>query len=462
MNMDGDLGRHLTVGEYIISNASIPDTDLFSHTRFGEHFVPHEWLAEVAYALAYRVSGFTGVVILAAQLLGITWLIIGMQTARKSNSIGWNFGLLLLGVAGSSMHWLTRPHLFTFLFLAILVAILENSRLTAKKIVLITVLMLLWVNSHGAFIAGFVYVGIKLFGEVLENSFRERKVSFQKLLILAITMLGLFLISLINPAGLHIYDTIFGFLSSRYLVMNTVEYLPPDLLDIHFFPFTIYILIVAFLGIRKWKSLHPGDVLQVLFWTATSFVSARNIPLAMIATIPILAGWSALQKPAEIADTVEVTEPDRRQTRGILLISGLMVVVMVAIVLLIPAAGKNYRFSESKFPVKAVSFLLEHPQKGNLFNQFEWGGYLLYSMWPQQKVFIDGQTDFYGEELTKEYSRLFNALNGYEEVIHKYDVSWMIVGINSPIAKILADEPDNWEVIYRDDVSIVLAARLPQ
>ncbi|MCK4488992.1 MAG: hypothetical protein KAU23_01970, partial [Anaerolineales bacterium] len=62
MNVDGDLGRHITLGDYIISSRSIPTRDVFSHTKLGDPLTPHEWLADVIFALAHRAAGLDGIV----------------------------------------------------------------------------------------------------------------------------------------------------------------------------------------------------------------------------------------------------------------------------------------------------------------------------------------------------------------------------------------------------------------
>jgi len=68
-NADGDLGRHITIGNYIISNKIIPTHDIFSHTMFGEELVPHEWLAQILFSAVHSVMGLSGVILPANSLL---------------------------------------------------------------------------------------------------------------------------------------------------------------------------------------------------------------------------------------------------------------------------------------------------------------------------------------------------------------------------------------------------------
>ncbi|MCI0478548.1 MAG: hypothetical protein L0Y55_20090, partial [Anaerolineales bacterium] len=78
LNSDGDLGRHLTVGSYILDTRTVPAQDVFSHTRSGEPIVLHEWLSEVIYALAYRAAGLNGVAWLTALLLASVYFVLAV------------------------------------------------------------------------------------------------------------------------------------------------------------------------------------------------------------------------------------------------------------------------------------------------------------------------------------------------------------------------------------------------
>ena len=94
MNMDGDLGRHLTVGNYILTHASIPTRDLFSYTMQGQPFTPHEWLSEVLFALAFRALGFNGVVVLSALLIATTFWLIFKEMIRREMNLLVSLGLI--------------------------------------------------------------------------------------------------------------------------------------------------------------------------------------------------------------------------------------------------------------------------------------------------------------------------------------------------------------------------------
>jgi hypothetical protein len=117
--------------------------------------------------------------------------------------------------------------------------------------------------------------------------------------------------------------------------------------------------------------------------------------------------------------------------------------------------GTGNIFLPDKMPVQAVDWLERNPQEGKVFNQFVWGGYMLYRLWPDELVFIDGQTDFYGEALMREYIEVISLSNGWEDILAKHDVSWMLIPRNEVLARALYDRPDDWMPIYEDATAVI-------
>ena len=116
---------------------------------------------------------------------------------------------------------------------------------------------------------------------------------------------------------------------------------------------------------------------------------------------------------------------------------------------------EGYSFKPDVFPVEAVNWLEQNPQEGNVFNYFPWGGYLLYRDWPDTPVFIDGQTDFYGEALSRKYMQVLNAEEGWESVMQEYDIAWAILPIEEFSTRMIQLEL-GWHVIYEDETAIIL------
>jgi hypothetical protein len=472
MNIDGDLGRHITIGSYILSSRSIPTVDLFSHTMSGAPLTPHEWLAQTAFALAYQWMGLDGIVLLTALVIASSFGLVLRMAIRRSGSllIGLLFTLVAAGAA--SLHWLTRPHIFTFFLLAIWLTILDQIQQGKPwRWMWLPVAMLFWVNLHGAFIAGFVVWFLVLAGWAWEKWVEGEVGSDGRGYARDMLRGGAasLVVTVINPSGYHLWQTSLGYLGSRYLVGHTAEYLSPDFHNSSTWLFLIMILLlVGFLGMAK-KRAAAGDIMLAGAWLVMGLYSARNIPLFAMIAAPVLAASASdiiWQHAARIRVLDKLQNLDQRLAATEALLKGWLwpVVGILAAVLILSGGGKlDYRqqgnhFDPKVFPVQAVDWLNSHPQQGEMLNYFPWGGYLLYRDWPKAKVFIDGQTDFYGEALTREYEKVLSLEDGWRAVLLKYNVSWVIWPADSRLAQELAQD-SSWRVVYQDETTAIIVRR---
>jgi hypothetical protein len=461
INVDGDLGRHITLGDYIISSRSIPTSDVFSHTKIGDPLTPHEWLADVVFAIAHRAAGLDGIVWITALLIGATFWLVYIHSLNLSSMSLLALGGTILAAAASSLHWLSRPHIFTIFFTVLWTAELEKMRIGIRKNwVIFPVIMLIWVNTHGAFIAGILIWACYFGGLILDQKFSWDGIKPY----LGIGFSSL-LVSLINPDGFGIWKTGFGFLGNRYLVSHTAEYLPPDFHQISTWPFLLLIVVsIGVLAISK-KKMKTSHILLLSSWTAMALYSARNIPLYAVTVVPILVPVCAESirgiKLSEASDkfiNLQFRLMDlERSLRGGLW-SGI-VVLGVGLLLMrgftLDFQNKGNQFLDEVFPVKAVDWVEKNQLPGDGFNYFPWGGYLLYRIWPDKLVFIDGQTDFYGEELTRQYEQVITLSAGWEGVLKEYQINWVLMPTQSELIQHLQTLGD-WHTVYQDQSSTLM------
>jgi hypothetical protein len=476
LNVDGDLGRHLTIGEYILEIYMIPTRNIFSHTMTGAPLTPHEWLAEVVYALAYRLGGLNGVVLLCALLISLTFTLSFQQSFARSRLVLVALGWTILAAAAASLHWLARPHLFTLLMIPLWTGEMEHIRQgKTSRWWLLPLLIFLWVNLHGAFIAGFVIWGMYLAGEAWdrwldnsagakkEGSFPESQGASNRVLpVLLLAGASSFLATFINPRGWHLWATSLGYIRNRYLVSHTAEYLPPNFHDPSTWPFLVMLFISLLLLGRKRGRLPAVSVLLVAGWTVMSLYSVRNVPIYALVAAPVLAGISAEQvwgaRPlASFERLNERLEAVEASLRGFLWPALLVVLVSLALFrgASLDLGRVGNRFDPAVFPVEAVDWLQVNPPPGEMFNYFPWGGYLLYRAWPEHRVFIDGQTDFYGEALTRQYERVITLGDGWRQILAEYQVNWVLMPTGSPLIKALQGDR-TWSQIYQDRTATIM------
>ena len=461
-NVDGDLGRHLTLGQVILARGAIPTMDEFSHTRFGDPFSPHEWIPEVIFRLFFNWQGLSGVVLFTALLLGLVFWLITYRIFRITHSTPITLILVVIGIAASRIHWLARPHIFTYLFLVLWMELLVSKISFRWKLALAILLMLLWVNTHGAFILGLVVIVCFLGGYFLQRLLQHKWDEVLPEIRQFSILLGVSLVvSLINPDGIRIWQTIYGFLSSRYLVSHTAEYMPPVLYQTGVLPFTLLLVLGIICLALYWKMLQPQQVILLVAFGVFGILSGRNIPLFIIIALPILAECFTrllpnfkLQLDRQNEPLSPISDPKPFLFGFPVILSILIFVFGIVLFQFQPALSQRNQYSPSRYPVQAVEWLEGHPQSGRMFNDFMWGGYLLFRKWPDVLVFIDGQTDFYGEALTRDYEVISNGWDGWDRLLQEYQISWVIIPIRSPLMEEL-DASGIWHQIYADPTTVI-------
>jgi hypothetical protein len=207
------------------------------------------------------------------------------------------------------------------------------------------------------------------------------------------------------------------------------------------------------------NKLRMHELLLLSGWTLLSLYMARNIPLYAIITAPylgvllqpVLGGFGRLQKINEALTNVEIN------LKGFVFPALAIILVTFSFMsgVRFDSAQRGNVHDASRFPVEAVDWLEDNPQKGNMFNEFIWGGYLLYRLWPDQTIYMDGTTDFYGEAFTREYASVVSLQDGWQDILAKYDVSWAILPSDRPLIAELKDVL-GWQIIYTDSTTTII------
>ncbi len=453
LNMDGDLPRHLLMGKIVLETKTVPTTDIFSYVYEGRPLIPHEWLAGVIFFLFYSKLGLDGIVLLSALLLSITFTLVYDYALLRCGARFPSLILVVWGAATSSLHWLVRPHLFTMLFLAIFLILADRLiRDEFKQVWLFPVLMVIWANLHAEFVAGLLVLAAYCAGWIFDIFLKRTNINFVLGKRLGVATILSILATLVNPAGFHTWETVFGYVNNRYLMLRIMETRPPDFSQPQFLillALLIFCIVLVLLRIRK---LGTGTLIALAGFSAMSIFSARNVHLYGVVAPVLLA--CALTGSAEIPalKTLEkIFAVVERSVRGFLWPG--VTVFLLSGLLLGGQLGMVNEFSAKTFPVRALNWLEMNPQHGRMFNAFDWGGYILFNMWPTQLAFIDSQTDVHGD-ITREYERAISLEEGWQDVFTKYDIRWVIIPKKWHLVGALAFQ--GWRDVYHDELAVIL------
>lgn len=454
LNMDGDLPRHLAIGKFVLQGNFPPINDIFSHTRANTPFAPHKWLSGVFFYFSYILFDERGIVILSSILLATTFVLIYSDGAGRSGLRLPMFFLTVWGAAISSLHWIARPHLFTMLLLAIWLILTEKLG-SGKKIPLwyFPALMFLWNNIHGEFISGFLVTLACLGGWVWDYLFNRPKADIKTGKRIGLTLVLITVITILNPVSLRAWSTLTSWMGNNYLMSHTQETIPPDFQQGKFMILLAFLIFSIFLLAIKREKTPPRMAFILAGFSALVLLSARNVhlygvaaPFALACTLNGSLDVPFIKRAEDLFAKIE------GRLKGV--VWPVTATLLGVILLAVTPLGQAERFSPEYFPVQAVEWIKNHPQNGEMFNPFDWGGYLSLELWPEKRVFIDSQGDIYGEAFIREYEQVITMGTGWQDILDKYHVSWALVPQKWSLADALLDE--GWTEVYRDETAVIL------
>ena len=464
---DGDTGWHIRTGEYILDTRSVPKHDLFSFSKPGQEWFAWEWLADVVFAALHRSWGLKGVVAAAGVVLSLAATLLFRHMIWSGSNVLAALLTTLLAAGASTVHYLARPHIFTFLGLTVSLWMLDRDRRTpGRALWWLVPVTALWTNLHGGFLAWIVCLGLVVAGcawkavwSAPEDPDRFAPVRRYGLLVLLCSAA-----TLVNPYGYHLHQHIVRYLSSDWIRQVVDEFQSPRFRSESMLQFEI----LLFAGLAMLPVLFRGrrlpEMLMVLFWSHLALVSARHIPVYVIVAAPVCAlevsrlwsGWAVRFGTRSVIGTL------RDAIRDLSAVEQRTSLIAPALVAGLLCLGWNWPrdFPENKFPLAAVNRSLDSIAPGlekgpRILTSDQWGDYLIYRFYPRGKVFVDGRSDFYGPGVGREYLALMNAAPGWEKIVDRYAFDTALIPLEWPLGQLLMRDA-GWQVRFIDRQAIVL------
>ena len=457
---DPDFFWHLKVGEWILGHHAIPLHDLFTDTVASRPFVAHEWGSEVIMALITGVFGFPGISVYFGVITWVAFLGLLATMRRVTYPIA---GLtLVLGVVAGNPIWGPRTQMITFALVVLLLLLLRKYRYTGGRRWLYPIppIFAVWVNLHAGFTIGLVFLAITVVGEALYRLFRQAEEDGQvaapmRPLLAAAGLAALAV--MINPNTFQIYlyaaQTQFSPAQQKLIV----EWFSPNFHLIELRPFELMLLMIPVLLAVSPRKPRVTDMLLILATLVMALQSVRHIALFVATTVPILAelaqdAWSSMTRGRRI-----LRDPRPGPRLGMLNAFILALVAISVSVVAVPhvRSGPASAAVRKDYPVAAVDSFNGDPPPGQMFNQYGWGGYLTYRLWPGRKVFIYGDAAVMGDAFLDEYEGVEVIRPKYREVLDRRHVEWVIDYRGNPLDVVLEQSGD-WVPTYRDSQTVVL------
>ncbi|MGD0773161.1 MAG: hypothetical protein ABSC05_10110 [Candidatus Solibacter sp.] len=474
---DCDTGWHIRTGEWIIANGWVPLRDIFSFTKPGAPWFAWEWLSDVLMARLNSLGGLQLVVISSIILISATFAALFLLVRRKANPLV-AIVVTMLAAAVSSIHFLARPHLFTLFFLVLFYAALEQvregrTRLAGVPILAaLPVVSILWTNLHGGFFVGALMILAYGGGEILRLVFSPdaagRWPAWLKARAYFLSGLACLAVSLLNPYTYHLHVHMAQYLRDPFNSQYIVEFLSPSFhhpLAIFFESLLLLSVATALWNLRQGRFT---EALLIFVWAHGALLAARNIPIFAIAAAPPIAAaiqqwllrapdlnvaaWfrAASARFNRVADETEEADALPR-----LHLASVLGVLLVAALIYAPHPPKKLRaeFDPKVYPTGALATLQSDPA-ARIFTHDEWGDYLIWRLYPGHKVFVDGRSDFYGDDFEMKVIDVLNVKYGWEKTLSGFGVDTILMPPNAPLSGALK-ESSRWRLVYDDGISLV-------
>jgi hypothetical protein len=461
-----DLWWHLASGREIWRLHAIPAVDSFSHTFAGRPWTNHEWLWDLIYWTAYRVAPDAAAWLNYSVLLAIFAVLFIVLVKSSGSPLA---SAATLWIAAATAHWFLdiRPHLFSLLFVSVVLA--TRDRRWGPW--LWPPLMIVWANVHAGFVFGIGLVGLLAVIRTAEWALARASTARP------MREWGIFTAccaaSILNPYGIGIIGYPLAYMDRSSPFRSLIEWTPPGLsLDPSTFQGrfacmavlavlgTVAVLVGARSVPRPTTPGSPTGARPLLFNAALAVVtlimamSARRfIPLFAVTSAPLAAIALATGGRWAIA---RFPSPARGGLRwGALAVGGAAAILLWRDVRLSPSL--LYRWTEGFiYPSAAVRYLAVLDPARNLFNHYNYGGYIILSA-PGRKVFIDSRANtLYDDAIFRDYAEIYQARPGFGSLLERYRIDSAILDLGAPLRRALLSAPRPWVQVYSDRLAAIL------
>ncbi len=465
--LDVDLWWHLKVGDWIIEHSAVPHTGILSRTAANRPWVAYSWGYEVLLSRAYAWSGLLGIGIFGTLLtLGVAYSIYWMLL-RLSGRF-W-FSCIGAGIVSSAFlfNGMPRPFFFSIgLFAITLTLLLEANRSRQVQLLYwLPLIFLLWANLHIQFIYGLFLVALFVAVNVVERVAASLRYFPADLLPPALPLANLIsvfaaclLATLMGPNTYHLYQVVLEYSKAKFAYSVILELQPLSFRGYSHFA-QLLITAAGFFAVG-WRGEGPRkklDLFKLSLLVIASVVAYRTMRDAWFICLPAAACVADLFARAECEPSV--SNWFAASKRAWLEAAGVAAAVTVLLALFANATDFNQRGFDSAisngYPVNAVNFLRRNPVPGPLYNNLNWGGFLMWYM-PDYPVAIDGRNDLYGDDLDKVFYECETARKSYATDPYLDESGVVLLESKLPLAKILTIDP-RFRLLYHDEIATVFA-----
>ena len=456
---DPDLGWHLKYGEYFFKKGNILQDNIFSTMMSDYRWVNHSWASDLLVYLFYNNLGFFGVTLLGAFIVTLTFYFF----AKSFKLSFWDKAILfpiVLYLVSNVNAVSFRSQMISYMFTGVLFYIISAYNKNPKNLLWAIPLFLVWANFHGGFILGIIlltgYLGIKKILEIwgkfdIKSIFRVAKFEI-------LVLLGIMLVSLINPFGYGVYIESFNHFGNPWLkyVSEWAPFSDQSSQWWNLITFmNLYMASVAILFLTgKLKEKLPIALL-ILPFIALSFYERRYAWSMYYISFPILLGLSDFFKPK--------SEKNQIIAASVISVVSLIFILSSKIPFdkyLAMNWGEYCLYPSISCSYEALEFISENKLSNNLSTPYSWGGWMIWNF-PNIKPSIDGRMHLWEDKSGySAFAEYYTNVQDWKS-IDKSKYNTVLVLKQKPMFKRLKKltVEGKWKLVYRDNISAVFVRK---
>jgi len=450
-----DTFWQLQSGKYIWQTGRFIYSDIFS-IAYDEMRIEHCWFSDIIFYGLYSLGGYTLLSLLKPAAIALCAALLYWWNKKNDVDATVSFALMSLCLAASEPSWLVRPQLWTFVFsLLFLILLYHGRKVQLRAWLWLSPIMLLWANMHAACIFGFVLAGIFFTGELLRCYRKEVDRAYLKRLLLALALI--LPASLINPYGYKIPLMLFGHIQlhelENPLQLGVMEWLPPTFAQTPLF--YIVMSLWAIILLVRWRRI---DASETLF-----FIAFLYMGLSQIRHTTLVALLAAFFMPASAQEVFLSISKGGQKKMWKIAVSAITLLLLAIYIFDFDKAGTGLH--DKSYPAKATDFLIENKLEKNIYNSYDWGGYLMWRLYPEYLVFVDGRSG--SKDTFNASTKIDNLLQGWEAELDSFDIKTLITrtcysdtGGPIPLIDALTDS-NKWALVYSDDTALIFIRKGP-
>jgi len=445
---DTDIWWHLRNADYLLHTGSLPRSDMFSFTVAGKPWMNSEWLAELPFLFAWRWMGMRGIFLITVVLMQAIMAGVLYLGWLRSGDIKASFLACILALMMAMVSYGPRTLLFGWLFFVLELILLHKFHHGTDRLWLLPPLFCLWINAHGSWMIGIVYLLIFAACGFVEGTWgwiestRWSPQQARKLTAVCATSL---LALLVNPFGWRL--VVFPFDMAFVEKVNTVVNQEWQNINFHDLRGRLVFLTLALFGFaslarkRRWV-LYDLVFLVLAIYSGMAYL--RFVFLLGLVLCPMLAGELTLF-PAY-----------QKQRDKPMLNAAVMAALLVFCVLHFPSEAKlqsDIADGSDGLPAQALPFLHTFQPRGPVLSDVNWGGYLIWNA-PQIPVFADTRGDIFDHYgVLADYMSIVNMRSPLE-LLNRYGIRYVFFPSDAPLTYLLRATP-GWKIDYENGGAVL-------